>query len=59
MDKKKAIHGNNARIDEHKHIESLYQMNAVTAIDHIDDETPIPSDSNVKAAKKFVDQNHK
>ena len=55
----KTLHGNHAKIDPSKAIESLNQSCLVTASDHVEHGSPIVDEENVRYAKKFVEENKK
>ncbi len=57
----KILHGNQAKVDPKKKIESLYATNSVTISKGTakDGVTPLVEDELVAMAKDFVDENHK
>jgi hypothetical protein len=57
--KEKILHGNRAKIDPKKQIESLYATNRVTLSDHKAHETPIVEDDDVEYSRRFVEENEK
>lgn len=57
MDNKKKIHGNNARVDRYKKLESVNSTNLVTLINKYGSDKI--RESNVIEAKRMVDENHK
>lgn len=58
-EKDKKLHGNHAKIEPKKHVESLYQSNMVTLSNRKQDETPLVNDDDVAYARRFVEENKK
>jgi hypothetical protein len=59
MGKKKERHGNNAKIQPDKHVESLYQSNMAVQEGRIRPEDQAQQDEQVSYARKFVEENKK
>jgi hypothetical protein len=59
MAKKKERHGNNAKIQQGKHVESLYQSNMAVQEGRIRPEDQAQQDEQVSYARKFVEENKK
>jgi hypothetical protein len=59
MAKKKERHGNNAKIQQGKHVESLYQSNMAVTEGRIRPEDGAQRDEQVSYARKFVEENKK
>lgn len=55
----KKLHGNRAKVDEAKQVESLYQSNRAVLSSRREDETPLVDDDNVEYARRFVEENKK
>lgn len=55
----KRLHGNNAKIDPKKKVESLYQSNMVILSDSKEGVTPVVDDDDVEYARRFAEENKK
>ncbi len=55
----KILHGNQAKVDKHKDIQSVYTTNSVTNVVNYNDSADVTKEVDIWEAKKYSEENQK